>query len=75
VNDLTAGRVDGARLVSHGFVLFGYLVIVVLSYVSADPNRPRLSRSRWRLEDTAERRPARGVSPLRLLRQRSVGVG
>jgi predicted anti-sigma-YlaC factor YlaD len=31
VNDLTAGRVDSERLVSHGFVILGYLLIVSLS--------------------------------------------
>jgi predicted anti-sigma-YlaC factor YlaD len=31
INDLTGGRVDSARLVSHGFVILGYLLIVTLS--------------------------------------------
>ena len=34
VNDLTGGRVDGTRLVSHGFVILGYLLVVTLSRVS-----------------------------------------
>ncbi|MGX6601609.1 zf-HC2 domain-containing protein [Micromonosporaceae bacterium Da 78-11] len=33
VNDLTAGRVDATRLVSHGFVLLGYLLIVMLTRI------------------------------------------
>jgi predicted anti-sigma-YlaC factor YlaD len=33
VNDLTADRVDGTRLVSHGFVILGYLLVVALSRV------------------------------------------
>ena len=34
VNDLTAGRVDGSRLVSHGFVIAGYLIVLALSRVA-----------------------------------------
>lgn len=34
VNDLTGGRVDSTRLVSHGFVILGYLLVVALSRVS-----------------------------------------
>ena len=33
VNDLTGDRVDGGRLVSHGFVIVGYLLIVALSRI------------------------------------------
>uniref|UniRef100_UPI003F68EE5D zf-HC2 domain-containing protein n=1 Tax=Paractinoplanes polyasparticus TaxID=2856853 RepID=UPI003F68EE5D len=33
VNDLTAARVDLARLISHGFVILGYLLIVALSRI------------------------------------------
>jgi len=55
VNDLTAGRVDGTRLVSHGFVILGYLLVVTLSRVapgSAQPPGSRLSGgSGWRLAD------------------------
>jgi predicted anti-sigma-YlaC factor YlaD len=36
VNDLTAGRVDSTRLISHGFVIAGYLLVVALSRVSDD---------------------------------------
>jgi predicted anti-sigma-YlaC factor YlaD len=31
VNDLTGDRVDSARLVSHGFVILGYLLVVALT--------------------------------------------
>jgi predicted anti-sigma-YlaC factor YlaD len=31
LNDLTGDRVDGTRLISHGFVILGYLLVVVLS--------------------------------------------
>jgi predicted anti-sigma-YlaC factor YlaD len=33
VNDLTGDRVDGTRLISHGFVIGGYLLVVALSKV------------------------------------------
>ncbi|WP_433299813.1 zf-HC2 domain-containing protein [Actinoplanes sp. CA-030573] len=33
VNDLTGGRVDATRLVSHGFVILGYLLVVALSRI------------------------------------------
>jgi len=68
VNDLTADRVDGTRLVSHGFVILGYLLIVALSRVAPETARPpgvRLGRgSGWRVsfDDGAE--PAAGPTPL-----------
>jgi predicted anti-sigma-YlaC factor YlaD len=72
VNDLTAGRVDAARLVSHGFVLLGYLLVVALSRI-AEPVRPPGSGatggSGWRASfDDAEagvapRRPALRLVP------------
>ncbi|GAA0525099.1 hypothetical protein GCM10010172_01990 [Paractinoplanes ferrugineus] len=33
VNDLTGDRVDSARLISHGFVILGYLLVVALSRI------------------------------------------
>jgi hypothetical protein len=36
VNDLSAGRVDTTRLVSHGFVILGWLIVVALSRVARD---------------------------------------
>ena len=40
VNDLSAARVDATRLVSHGFVILGYLLVVALSRVTRDSARP-----------------------------------
>ena len=40
VNDLSAGRVDAERLISHGFVLLGYLLVVALSRLSTTPAPP-----------------------------------
>lgn len=40
VNDLTAARVDAARLVSHGFVIVGYLIVVALSRVAGSSALP-----------------------------------
>jgi predicted anti-sigma-YlaC factor YlaD len=55
VNDLSAGRVDATRLVSHGFVIAGYLLVVALSRRTAEHARPPGSRvheggSAWRAE-------------------------
>jgi predicted anti-sigma-YlaC factor YlaD len=51
-NDLTAGRVDGTRLVSHGFVVIGFLLVVALSRTGAGPAEPPGERvtggSGWR---------------------------
>ncbi|WP_412738746.1 zf-HC2 domain-containing protein [Krasilnikovia sp. MM14-A1259] len=40
VNDLSGARVDGARLVSHGFVILGYLLVVGLSRMPAPVGPP-----------------------------------
>ena len=53
VNDLTAGRVDATRLVSHGFVILGYLLIVALSripggFVATPPGARVDAGSGWR---------------------------
>jgi predicted anti-sigma-YlaC factor YlaD len=45
LNDLTADRVDGTRLVSHGFVILGYLLVVALSKVTAETAAPPGARS------------------------------
>jgi predicted anti-sigma-YlaC factor YlaD len=64
-NDLTADRVDSTRLVGHGFVILGYLLVVALSRVVSDSERPpgsRLSGSGWRLsfdDEPAEPAPLR----------------
>ena len=40
VNDLTGGRVDVARLVGHGFVILGYLLVLALSRGAGGVARP-----------------------------------
>ena len=40
MNDLTAGRVDGSRLTSHGFVIAGYLIVLALSRLVPEPAGP-----------------------------------
>jgi predicted anti-sigma-YlaC factor YlaD len=53
-NDLTAGRVDSTRLVSHGFVILGYLLVVALSKVVGEVAEPPGARagkvSGWRAD-------------------------
>ncbi|MFC4045726.1 zf-HC2 domain-containing protein [Dactylosporangium siamense] len=50
-NDLLAGAVETTRLVSHGFVLAGYAIVVALSRPVLDPGGPPADRQRppWRL--------------------------
>ncbi|MFI5494236.1 zf-HC2 domain-containing protein [Actinoplanes sp. NPDC051859] len=45
VNDLSAARVDATRLVSHGFVILGYLIVVALSRVTSDSAQPPGNRA------------------------------
>jgi predicted anti-sigma-YlaC factor YlaD len=67
VNDLTGDRVDGARLISHGFVIGGYLLVVALSKVPdgfATPPGQRADvgsgwRARFADEDEEVTAPAR----------------
>lgn len=67
VNDLSAGRVDATRLVSHGFVIAGYLLVVALSRRTAESVPPPGARvtseggSAWRAEfdDAEPEAPAR----------------
>ncbi len=67
VNDLTAGRVDATRLVSHGFVIAGYLLVVALSRVTGGSAEPPGARSttgsswRLRLDEAEPPRPAPGL--------------
>jgi predicted anti-sigma-YlaC factor YlaD len=84
VNDLTADRVDGTRLVSHGFVILGYLLIVALSRVEPDTARPPGSRagvgSGWRAdfgadEDARAAGPATFPPGLRLVRRGPLTAG
>ncbi|MER5334617.1 zf-HC2 domain-containing protein [Micromonospora sp. NPDC002717] len=53
VNDLATGRVDTTRLVSHGFLLVGYALVVVLSRPGLRPDGPvrrnRTDEPRWHL--------------------------
>jgi predicted anti-sigma-YlaC factor YlaD len=76
INDLTAARVDGTRLVSHGFVILGYLLVVALSRVGGGTVGPPDARvnggSGWRArffgedgDEAAE--PAPAPPRLRLL--------
>jgi predicted anti-sigma-YlaC factor YlaD len=56
VTDLTAGRVDAGRLVGHGFVIAGYLLVVALSRGAGGEVRPPGSRmgAGWRARFDAE---------------------
>jgi len=71
VNDIAGGSVEGLRLLSHGFVVAGYAIVVALSRPSLDPGLPPPSRQgppwRWRatLEQPSE--PAAGPPSLRLI--------
>jgi predicted anti-sigma-YlaC factor YlaD len=69
VNDLTAGRVDGTRLVSHGFVIVGYLLVVALSRVTGDTARPPGARvnggSGWRASFDDEDQEVAEPTPLK----------
>jgi len=69
VNDLTGGRVDGTRLVSHGFVILGYLLVVALSRVpsgfAAPPGMRAEAGSGWRARFADEDEPEGLATPLR----------
>jgi predicted anti-sigma-YlaC factor YlaD len=72
VNDLSAARVDTARLVSHGFVILGYLLVVALSRTGGDSVRPPGDRAAggngWHLvEDEGEDVPEPALPRLRLV--------
>ncbi|WP_084599466.1 zf-HC2 domain-containing protein [Actinoplanes subtropicus] len=45
VNDLTGDRVDSTRLVSHGFVILGYLLVVALTRIPGGFAQPPGARS------------------------------
>ncbi len=45
VNDLTGDRVDSTRLVSHGFVILGYLLVVALTRIPGGFAAPPGARS------------------------------
>ncbi|MFI5934768.1 zf-HC2 domain-containing protein [Actinoplanes sp. NPDC051494] len=71
VNDLSAARVDGARLISHGFVIMGYLIVVALSRVAggfAQPPGDRVSGGiGWHLVQDDEAGEAPRQTRLRLV--------
>ncbi|MEV4655111.1 zf-HC2 domain-containing protein [Micromonospora sp. NPDC049301] len=65
VNDLATGTVGGERLVSHGFLVCGYLITVLLSRPGLRPGGPAPQRqpapSRWRFRADEVDRPLRVV--------------
>jgi predicted anti-sigma-YlaC factor YlaD len=68
VNDLITGQVAVPRLVSHGFLLLGWVIMLALSRPGrrpggTPPQRGRSAGSRWSLPATEPPEPA----PLRLL--------
>ncbi|WP_089010367.1 zf-HC2 domain-containing protein [Micromonospora viridifaciens] len=69
VNDLVTGRVETTRLISHGFLLAGYLVVVALSRPRLRPGGPtqreRPEEPRWHLpaEEQPEPRGLRLLPP------------
>lgn len=69
VNDLTAARVDGARLVSHGFVILGYLLVVALSRVGDGTATPPGARgdSNWQARFLGEDEDVQTPPRLRLV--------
>lgn len=66
VNDLATGSVSGERLVSHGFLVVGYLVTVLLSRPGLRPGGPAPQRqpapSRWQFGADEAERPLRVVN-------------
>ncbi|MFC0527357.1 zf-HC2 domain-containing protein [Phytohabitans kaempferiae] len=72
-SDVIAGRVDLDRVLSHGFILAGYVLVVVLSRLQPargePPNGQRTPRPAWRARfDEPDPTPARPA--LRLVRER-----
>lgn len=70
-NDVRAGTVDGARLVSHALVAAGYLVVVVLSRPRFDFGDPPAQRRPGPVAPVSDRtevtRPTASRPPLRLV--------
>lgn len=66
VNDLATGSVGGERLVSHAFLVVGYLITVLLSRPGLRPGGPAPQRqpapSRWRFGTDEGERPLRVVN-------------
>jgi predicted anti-sigma-YlaC factor YlaD len=69
ISDLTGDRVDGVRLVSHGFVILGYLLVIALTRTPDGFAAPPGARSAWRAHFTDEPdEPVRQTRPgLRLV--------
>ncbi|GAA2578742.1 zf-HC2 domain-containing protein [Dactylosporangium fulvum] len=69
-NDLLAGRVETSRIVSHAFVLAGYVIVLALSRPGLDPGRPPAGRQgppwRWRRPAALDEEPAPAPAPARL---------
>jgi predicted anti-sigma-YlaC factor YlaD len=69
VDDLTADRVDSTRLISHGFVILGYLLVVALARVAPETARPPGSRvngsSGWRASFDGDEEERVEPTPLR----------
>ena len=67
VNDLATGSVGGERLISHGFLVVGYLITVLLSRPGLRPGGPAPQRqpapTRWRFGADEVDRPLRVVGP------------
>ncbi|MFF5231913.1 zf-HC2 domain-containing protein [Dactylosporangium sp. NPDC000521] len=70
-NDLLTGAVETARLVSHGFVLAGYAIVVALSRPALDPAGPPSDRRRpprrWGRPPALDEVPPPAPAPLRLV--------
>lgn len=69
-NDMIVGRVDLGRILGHGFILAGYLIILALTRPALDPGEPPQRRqpgpSRWRV--SLDQESATPLPPLRLVR-------
>jgi predicted anti-sigma-YlaC factor YlaD len=67
VNDLTGGRVDVARLIGHGFVILGYLLVVAISRGLGGTARPPGQRegTGWRARFDAMTDPDTEMAPQR----------
>jgi predicted anti-sigma-YlaC factor YlaD len=61
-SDLMAGTVETTRLISHGFVLAGYAIVIALSRPALDPGRPPAGRQgppwRFRRPPALDEEPA-----------------
>jgi len=76
LNDLIVGRVDTGRILSHGFVAAGYLMLLALDRLPDDPDRPFNDRRepRWTWRARFDEEPAPRPTRLRLVRAATVTV-